>query len=700
VRRAGLVVLVWLAGCGVRAPAPIDVDGLLRTRGPVEARRDLVIRTTADPRDVAGRLGLAALDERTGRPSDAIDELEAVIALGGPLGVRWHPDDQARLARLIAARGRARLARGAATAQGDLERARSLGAAIDDAELRRARVAAAIVALRHSDAELRERGRRILADQAARGPSESGAGGDVAWLGARRDAPAEQRGQFGAWLWRVGARRAAWDELRAWRAAAVPPRDRAVDAAYLAAARWWTPLDLPDAAAKVLGADPGGAMRCALVPCSPHEVAGDDAAERAYLLAPLAPPVREPADAAAVVAIALHQALRGEVGWGAAIAARIDLGAFSTPAQLAVLPAHVRPVIARLTGQSAAVTAAGGGTSAGGASAGGASAGGASAEQRLVTAAGRMLAGADAAEIAGTLDDSTYAGALRAMVEPRPAFAGDARAEAVARHASLVADGAASLDQLRAIAAGFARDPAIADRLAREAVGAASDAAAMHATLGALFDAIGDPARARAAWQAAVDASPEPRFVRGLAGAQARQGDGDAALITATTAAAASGDPAVVWVAIAQALVGSGRYVPALEAARSAIDLAGPETVAAALDAAIAASRALGRDAQAAGLAAQRARVAPVGGGLGDRDPTDARAALDAHRDHASSATLARLWLASRWNPRDIEIRAALLAATATAAGDPRRAAITCELVELAGDRDPEVGRAAAAALR
>ena len=82
-RRAGLVVLVWLAGCGVRAPAPIDVDGLPRARGPVEARRDLVIRTTADPRDVAGRLGLAALDERIGRPSDAIAELEAVVALGG-----------------------------------------------------------------------------------------------------------------------------------------------------------------------------------------------------------------------------------------------------------------------------------------------------------------------------------------------------------------------------------------------------------------------------------------------------------------------------------------------------------------------------------------------------------------------------------------------------------------------------------------
>jgi len=110
-------------------------------------------------------------------------------------------------------------------------------------------------------------------------------------------------------------------------------------------------------------------------------------------------------------------------------------------------------------------------------------------------------------------------------------------------------------------------------------------------------------------------------------------------------------DPAVVWLAVARSLAGARRFVHALDAARSAIDLAGPATLAAALDVAIAASRALGRDAQAAGLAAQRARVAPAGGTLGDRDPTDARAALDAHRERASSATAARLWVASRWNP-------------------------------------------------
>ena len=767
--RARLVALVWLASCGARAPAPIDVDALLRTRGPVEARRDLVIRIAADGRDVQAHLALAALDDQLRRPSEAIDELEAVVALGGPLGVRWRDTDQARLARLVAARGRARLARGAASALTDLEHARQLGAAIDDAELHHARVVSAIAALRHSDADVRATGRRVLADEAARpkpsgGSMNAGAataaetGGGSAiddadpWAGAAPEATVEQRGRFGAWLWAQGARRAAWDELAAWHAAARVPRDGRLEEAYLVAARWWTPLDLP--AAKDIGLDDAAseAMRCAFVACAPREVVGDDARERAYLMAPPGPPVRDPADVAAVVVIALHQALRGEVSWGAAIAARVDLPAFGRPGELAAIPRFVQPVIARLAGRD------------GGDGAVPSPDASATADQRLVIAAEHALAGAPTAEVAAIAGGVPGGEALRAMVAPSARFVGE-RAEAAARHASQavmattqpggtagaraaslvastagaraaslvasttgasgvaggsnasgassvarasgVADasgvaGATNLEMLRAIAAAFARDPAIADRLGRDAVAGAVDAAAMHAMLAALFDAIGDPARARAAWQAAVDRSPEPRFLRGLACAEARQGDGDAALVAATTAAAASGDPAVAWLAVARALDGAGRQVHALEAARSAIDLAGPDVLAPALEVAIAASRALGRDGQAAALAAQRARVAPVNGTLGTRDPTDARAAVEAYRARpdapASQAAIDRLWTAARWNPRDIEVRATLLAALLAA--DPRRAVVVGELVELAGDRDAEVGRAAAAALR
>src|SRR4029079_17245081 len=108
---------------------------------------------------------------RVGRPSEAIDALEAVVALGGPLGGRWHAEDKARLARLIAARGRARRARGAATALADLERARSLGATVADAELRAAHIAGAIEALHHSDPGVRDKGRRTLALAVAGDPT-------------------------------------------------------------------------------------------------------------------------------------------------------------------------------------------------------------------------------------------------------------------------------------------------------------------------------------------------------------------------------------------------------------------------------------------------------------------------------------------------------------------------------------------------
>jgi tetratricopeptide (TPR) repeat protein len=290
-----------------------------------------------------------------------------------------------------------------------------------------------------------------------------------------------------------------------------------------------------------------------------------------------------------------------------------------------------------------------------------------------------------------------YADELRQIAASRAAFTGDPRAEAAARHAGLAIGDPSRPDPLRAIAAAYRRDPVIADRLGRDAVAGAADAAAMHAALGALFDALGDPARARTAWQAAVDASPEPELLSGLACAQARQGDGDATLVTATSAAAGSGDPAVVWTRVAQALAGSGRYVQALDAARSAIDLAGPEILAEALDVARSASHALGRDGQADALARQRALLGPGFGATSDDDPTDAAGALDAYQRAAGPDALARLWTAARWNRRDVAIRAALL--HALPADDPRRAITVGELVDLAADRDPSVRLAAVAAV-
>ena len=100
-----------------------------------------------------------------------------------------------------------------------------------------------------------------------------------------------------------------------------------------------------------------------------------------------------------------------------------------------------------------------------------------------------------------------------------------------------------------------------------------------------LFDALGDPARARSMWLAASEESEESAIVAGYAeAAAARAGDGDAALVVATGAAASSGDPAVVWIDVARALLRGNRTIDASTALRSAVDLAGANTLPDALE--------------------------------------------------------------------------------------------------------------------
>ncbi len=542
--RVRFAVLLLVASCGVRTPAAIDVAALVAKRGEVAARQDLAIRVLDDPRDVQARLALAQLADRTGRPSEAIEQLEAVARLGGPLGTRWHDDDRARLARLLLVRGRARNVRDAPTALADLERARSFGAAPTASDLEQARIGVAYAQLRHVAAKERAKGREALASLAAKVP---------VWAGASDGATPAERGAFGAFLWAIGARREAYAQLAAWHVATNPPRAEGLQAAYLRALAWWSPVWLgeakPPPAEELVG--PG---RCWFpgADCEP------------------------PAD--------------------------------ETP------PTSAAPI---------------------------------DAEPRIAVAA-------------------RYAAARSGI------------------------DAARLVPIVRA----FYRDGAVAERLGRDLVAGSVDAAVGNAALGALFDALGDPARARAAWQAAVDASPEPAFVRGLAEATGRAGDGAAALVFATQAAAAWGDPAVVWTAVARALVDGNQPVEALTAARSAIDLAGPEVLPAALDIAIDASRVLGRTPQLDALRAQRAGLASRGR-AGD---ADARAALAAHREQPTASTVAALWVASRANPRNVELRAALI--DALDADDPRHATVAAELVALAGDSDPERALAAVAALR
>ncbi len=117
------------------------------------------------------------------------------------------------------------------------------------------------------------------------------------------------------------------------------------------------------------------------------------------------------------------------------------------------------------------------------------------------------------------------------------------------------------------------------DRAVQQALDASLDEAWTAAALGEFFLVTGDPARARALWQRAFDATNEPRYLLGLAVATAAVGDSDAAAIWATQAAAASGDPALALAEVAGAMVQAGEFPVALTLLRQALAIAGATDV-------------------------------------------------------------------------------------------------------------------------
>ncbi|MBK9031901.1 MAG: hypothetical protein IPL61_11335 [Myxococcales bacterium] len=138
-----------------------------------------------------------------------------------------------------------------------------------------------------------------------------------------------------------------------------------------------------------------------------------------------------------------------------------------------------------------------------------------------------------------------------------------------------------------------------------------------------MFTALGDPARARAWWQRGFDASPEePALALGLALAMVDAGDPPAALQLVTRAAAGSGDAAATFYAAARGFAAVGATLDAVGLARQAIEQGAPgdEDLAAGLAAALLAR--LGRDRNAAEVAALAALPA-----AGDLSAVDAELA-------------------------------------------------------------------------
>lgn len=823
----------WLAG--VLLAAAIGCGGgsraVMAPSGSGERREVLLARVVAEPGDVKAWRELAAEEDRAGRAAAAIDALEQVILRRGPLGDELSLADRRRLGRLLYERGTLRLGRGAASALGDLRRAKQYEWPVKAEELLAAEVAQAVALLKHSEARQRQAGMAKLAELAER-PEAFSLGN-----GAKAQASVGQRAELGRWLWQRGAKRAGYELLatRAERAGTERAGTERVGTRlsdeerdlYLEARAWWAPSWRGDA-----GLPPAermtGPRRCALV--SPDEAARwncdvlsvksatfrSTPEEQDALRALPARPERDAAKASAWVALVVRGYLEGD-GWGskfndephrlarrlddlhAELARRVDVAWVTAPERREQLAPFARPTLLRLAGEldaaQAALSALVSVKAATGPTATPSKAFGAlPSVERLVVAYELILATATAippserstnpAGAAATASPASPASpgaterpavaANRAAVDraiallPLPEGRGDPPAVMRLRSSvdfdpspqspqspqlakdrvSRAADEAAAeaaLHQLGnqwepakkarlvALAGAARRDVAVAHRKAAEHVALSPDAALAWGELGALYLLLDDPAAARAAWQRAVDASDEPAFVHGLALATAAARDPDAALLFLVKAAAASGDPSPWLVEGAEALVAAGSALHALQAAKSAIELATPDTARRALSVAYRASTALGRQDDAAQLvrlgatvpstisAAMEASGATSTGAGSAQDGssgnrTDEAAVLEARRraalaDLSSAALVLRwgavdpsaeatyaLWRTTKWNRSNVAVYERLLARLD--ADDPRRAVVIDSLVALCIDPDRSVVAASVAALR
>ena len=634
---AVVAVAVTLASCGVRQ-RPVDTMRLVAELGLDGAAEALRIRIAGNPRDIPARRALAALEDRRDRPGAVLAELSAVRDLGGPLGARLSDRERARLAALYRDRARARVARESPDALDDLDQARRLaGAAGEDAAVRQAAVLhAALADLRHTDPDRRARGARHL---------------------GRDTATVDAQGATGLFLFEHGALRAAYELLDEWERAG--GRDRAgpdtaatIDA-WLAARAWWRgPGGRPDLATLERAVAAGGSpCRFAVAPgdhgCRAAVIAGGPTRERELLARARARGWRtaDPDEAAAWVAITAAAWQRGELrSWLDELDARVDLAALGLGADgdarlPAAIPTWARAPLYRAAGRAK--------------------------EAELALARARADADDLPAHAQLVLDAATT---------PRPHHGAMHRGEAAVL-ASAIGPG------LEEVADAYRTDPAAADRVAADVVARDVDVAAAAPEVAELFQLLGDPARARAWWEKAVEASPDDVELRaGLVRALAAAADGEAARLHLTTVAAGSGDPARALLDGARALAAAGLVVDALAPAKQALELIAPGEEQEALLLLIDLAGRLDRGEQVASFtrALDRVRSPPDATTLRARaaagdadaiakafaaDPTDPGLAIAVARGEPDDGKAIEILAeASRWNPADVELREARLA--------------------------------------
>jgi len=505
---------------------------------PIEALR---IRLAADPGDPGLNLALAQALDRAGQPGGAVRHYEEVLRHR-----RLADADRGALARLYLERARARLAVGDGDAWRDLDRAAGQGGRVSGELEREALFAGALAALRHADRPGRE---------AARGLMERAGLGDVrlAMLDPER-APLPAVAAAGAWLADGGARRVALEvyEVYVARGGRAPEHARR----YLALHRWWygdrerpSGLFLRELAGADLGTPSRGAGALDQLVARAAELTPDERTA-AVVEAAAAGRSDELVDRLLSSGAVLPDA------WEAALRAARDRDpggprevALCDRAPLAACAAHLRQ-------------------------------------------AGEL--GALAARAPSAALDSALARWRAALDQPRLREGRDAalsrwRRLAASAHARspgkpmlplgtvdvhrLSGDGAMAAG-LERIARAYLRSPASAERLAEDFADGAPALGQRGPLIAELFLALGDPARAWHWAEAVSRSSPDHAPYAMLAGAvSVAAGAPDRADVFFTFAAQASGDAGATTVEAARLFLAHGFPLPALAAARRAVQL-------------------------------------------------------------------------------------------------------------------------------
>ncbi|HUQ01865.1 MAG TPA: hypothetical protein VM261_05180 [Kofleriaceae bacterium] len=576
-RLAAVVLGVALgAGCGGRHA--FDARAMVTKCGLDCAVDEARFRLAKSPRDRDVWVALAILEEERGRPGAAIDALDKAEQLGRAFRGGLGEGEAKRLGALLVERAKVRAARGSPDAEADVARAKALGVSAPPALVKQAAIAAIAGDLRHTDPDRRARGRkRLVLVEPAWAAALAGDGDPVVVA------------TVAEWLESVRAYRTMLEMLdERVRLHGVESLRDAPGAAnrWLLARRWWGgPEGRPDLVtlgkAEAFGAGPcwfpraGGA--CSVVATGGAKNDGGTSWEPALVTHWERDGVRAATadEAAAWMIVASRAEHRVQIGsYERAVRDHVDVAAL---AQDARAPAWARKEAARI----------------------------------------------DAGEPREVPDFSRIP--LPAGARVKPPWPEQAATLATYRSPDV------SASRIRAVADAYAVDPALADRRAEDVLAVGADVAATAPVLGRLFSLLGDPARARAMWQRAADASPEDAdLALELAIAMAEANDPAAGLVQMIRAAAGHGDAGTAMLVGARGFGAAGHTVEALTLARSALSLSAPGDEAPAAAVAAALLEQLDRTADAAALRA----LAPLPVAWDGRDAAAAVAAAVSDASH------------------------------------------------------------------